>query len=728
MKLSSEFIKKLNDYMFKADYKKAYDEIEKTQADRSYSEEELLILDYKRCLILRYLGEFEKVIQISKTTQAKAINQANDLVQIDSLILEIFSHYRLNRIELVQNLLDKAECLLSKIKDKEIPIRRTKLLTYRVYACIAEGEFERAQILAQENFTLSREQNNPELIASAYYVNGWVSMHKGELSDAIYNYHESLTIREKLNNHPYDLAHSLFGLGYGYKNIGDLDKAYSCLSRCKEIREKIGNQQDIAWTLLNLGDVFYQKNEVKKAQEFYDHSLIINRMMNYTFGIIFSLRRLSSVYESMKEPQLVIDTLEKALEFAKQLEDVDPEVYTLFDLIKYDIENKLDSNKLKSYLSSLKNINQRYNNRIFDQIYRLAQALIFNSEADKRSQLKARNLFREITEEEIMNFDYTRIAMQRYSKLLAEELNRYLSDESLSSQLTDLSESINPVVLYRSYSMVAENFLDLSQIALEEIDIDKARELLKRAQYLCDFLNLYNKGSTPFRIIYSLFVKERNLNELSKFLKITKGALSSQLKLLIDLDIVKISREEQIRSATMLKKYYSLGNKGFELLQPLNLELYNSLNLKETNSDHLVDTLMKPRLLTKIIRDATILTDNFQNFFEEQVLMKPSKPTDEGLSDKNLEDVKKIFSQSIDVQVEQFLLSEKQYQTYKKLWKEFSEKIKSEIIKENIDSAEYHATEKPIYVANLVLPISDLMELERYQLKKRKQNEKSNEE
>ncbi|MCE7741121.1 MAG: tetratricopeptide repeat protein [Candidatus Heimdallarchaeota archaeon] len=722
--MNSEIIKKIDHQMLKGEYKSAFDLINETQSKTTLSEEEQIILDSKKCLLLRYLGEFEELIKISKKVQSKAKTLNENLIQVDALILEIFAHYRLNKVEYVLELINKAENLLSKLKTKDVVNLRTRLLSYKAYACITNGDFDQAQLHSRENFMLCKEQNNPELLAAAHYINGWTHMHKGDMRSAAESYKESLIIREELNNNPYDLSHSLFGLGFVYRNLGDLDDAFSCLNRCKKIRVKIGNQQDIIWTLLNLGDVLYTKNEVKKAQEYYDEALLISQSLNYISGIIFSLRRLSSVYENLEEPQLVLDTLEKSLDYSKQLEDVDPEVYSLFDLIRYLLENNIESKELKEYTLRLKTINQTYKNKIFNLVYRLSQALLLNAKKEKRNQIKARNLFRDISEEEIISFEYTKIAMQNYSKLLAEELTRYLNDEILTSQLTDLSESISHDVFHRSYTQVAENFLDLSQIALQEIDINKARELLRRAQYLCDFLNLYNKGSTPFRIIYSLFAKERSLSELSKILKITKGALSTQLKSLIDLEIVRISREEQVRSATMLKKYYTLGDMGIELLRPLSIKLCDSLNVEVNDTNILIDNLMKPRLLLKIIRDTTNLIDNFQNFLEEQVFLKSSDSKKKERDVVLLNDVKKIFGKTTDVQVDQFFLTEKQYQTYKKMWKEFSEKIRSEVVVEDITSPEYHSKEKPIYVANLVLPINEMMALERYQLKQRKIKEK----
>ncbi|MCK5409502.1 MAG: hypothetical protein KAJ30_04495, partial [Candidatus Heimdallarchaeota archaeon] len=213
-----------------------------------------------------------------------------------------------------------------------------------------------------------------------------------------------------------------------------------------------------------------------------------------------------------------------------------------------------------------------------------------------------------------------------------------------------------------------------------------------------------------------------NLNELSKNLKITKGALSSQLKLLVDLDIVEIAREEQVRSATMLKKYYRLGSQGRELLQSLDLNICDCIRRKEEDAESIIDALMKPRLIMKLIRDTTFLVDNFQNFLDEQIIFKPLGSSSD-ITQKDLNHVKEMFSDSKSINIDHYFLTEKQYERYQKLWREFNKRVKTEIIQDDINSSIYHSVEKPIYVSHINLPIKDLMALERYlSAKRKKQN------
>ncbi|MBY9000152.1 MAG: tetratricopeptide repeat protein [Candidatus Heimdallarchaeota archaeon] len=715
--------------MHSGEYQKALAKIEKHQKEKDLSDEDRLKLYFQQCSTHRFLGNFKEVKELSKQIQQSAKVAKNLLLEVDALLLEIFAVYRLGELDYVLKLLSKAENLIDSSNLKEISTRQSYLLSYKAYVYEAKGEVEQAFILAQQNYFLCKELKNPTLLAFAHYMLGYVYMNTGNIEKAIENNQKSLEIREKTGS-KYDLAFSLFSLGYTYKNKGEFDKALNYFKRSFKIREKIGNQQDLAWTLLNLGDVYYAKGDLKEAQNYYDDSLIVNQGMQFSYGTIFSFMRLSTVYKVLDDPQLVMDHLEKALSLAKNIQNVDPEVYILFELINYLSEmihvhkDELKDKPLKEYLKRLNDISLNYQHKIFSLLSRLAKALTLKSEDDTRSKKKARQILQQITEEEILSYDYIKIAITNYSELLAEELRKYFGEDTLINQLTELSDTLSPVLFQQSFSLVAENFLIQSRSALEQVDVARALELLKRAQYLCDFLGLYNKGPTPFRIIYSLFIKERSLNELSKILKITKGALSSQLKLLVDLDIVEIAREEQVRSATMLKKFYRLGSKGLELLQPLNLNIYDCIKRKEEDADSIIDALMKPRLTMKIIRDITFLVDNFQNFLDELVILEPLSSSSTDVTQKDLNHVKEMFRDIESINIEHMFLTEEQYTEYQKLWEEFNQKVKTKIMQEDINSSMYHSVEKPIYVSHLHIPIKDLMDLERYLSSKRKDQKK----
>ncbi len=745
--MSENKFNEIENLMITGEYRKSLDLISKVQINKQLNDDEVFHLLSCKCTSLNCLGEYEETIKTASGYHIEAKSKQKALCEIDALLFTIFAYYRLNKNEEALRNVESVEKLLEGCSEEGLNHRKSRLLADKALLYSSKGEVNQALELSQENLQLCQKMKVPHLLARAQYICGIIYNDMGENETAIDFFERSLEIREKLQNH-YDLAHSLFRLGYTWRTLGVLDTAQDYFNKSLKLREKIGNQQDISWTLLNIGDIHLARKDLKEAQQYYDSSLLINQTNNFDYGTVFSLIRLSMIYEDMGNPQLVIDTLEKALNYSQNLEIVGPEVFVLFDLINFvtDINTEISKeskseikeidqetieyvkekfNMLSDHLNRFSFINYLHRIKLFNQMYRLARALVLKSNETARDKKKAQRLLEEITDEDIISYDYTIIAMSNYSELLADELKKHLGEEGLVTELSDLSHMLSPDYSQRAYAIAAESFLHQTKTALEEIDIAKARELLRRAQNLNNFLILYNKGPTPFRILYILHTKEMNLNGLSKKLGITKGALTSHLKLLTSLDLVKISKETQVRSATMLKKYYSLGEKGIELIQRFDLDILESISKGKEESKSILDTQMTPRLLTKMIRDVTYLIDKSQNFVEEQILTHSFNSSDEIEKRSNeLEVASKCIKDSEEIKIDNLFLTEKQYKAYMMLWKEFRDKVQDEILTVNIDSSEYHSVEKPNYIVHLSLPIRDLIDLERFLEEKRRKEEK----
>ena len=714
-------IETIENLIKEGEYKSALAEISKSSKKSDIAIDDRLSLLYLKSIILDNLGEYSDLIELAQKMYKISKKENNKLREIDALSAEVYANYRLNRNENALRIVDIVEKLIEECDIEEIDERKAHLNVTKVYIYADKGEADQAYMIAQDNYYLCREIENKSHLARAYHALGWAHMHMGDRDKAIENYEKSLKLREK-EGYQFSLAHSLFILGNSLLKIGKLDEAQDYFIRSLEIRKKIGNQQDIVWTLLNLGEVFHLKGDIQQAQVYYENALLIAEEIDYKFGIVFSLMQISIIFEDLDHPKLVLDTLKKALYYAEKIEIVDPEVSVLFELIDFITKKRLVTEPTKAYIDRLEEINRFSKTKTFDQAYRLAKALILKTSESSRNRKRAKMLLHQIIDEDVIDFIHTRTAMLNYGEILTEALKKYLGEDFPVSQVSELSDILEPKQFHTVYSTIAERFLDQSKSALEEIDFAKARKSIRRAENLVDFLELYNKGPTPFRIIYALFIKERNLNELSEILHITKGALSSQLKLLINLDFVKVSREKQVRSATMLKKFYTLSSKGVELIQPFKLDISEYIKHESEHFEKQLESLMIPRLIMKMIRDATFFVDKYQDFIEENIILEPLTSSEKKITNaEDQKEVQDLFDKIDDIKVNHFFFTNEQYNIYMKLWDDFVEKVQKEVISCKIDTEEYQSSEKPKLVSHLTLPIKELMSFERLLESKRKE-------
>ena len=171
----------------------------------------------------------------------------------------------------------------------------------------------------------------------------------------------------------------------------------------------------------------------------------------------------------------------------------------------------------------------------------------------------------------------------------------------------------------------------------------------------------------------------------------------------------------------MLKKYYTLSSKGIELIQPFELNISKYINQKKVPSEEQLESLMIPRMMMKMIRDSTFFIDKYQDFIEENIILKPLDISEEdNISLKETKEIDRILQEIDDIKVNNFFLTNGQYDTYMKLWGEFVEKVHREVINCKLDTEDYQCTEKPKLVSHISLPIKELMSLERLLESKRK--------
>jgi len=698
-------LKKIEVFIRDGEYPEALQLVNKT--DLEITELEELHLSTKKGEIFRHQGKYEELIELSHIIQKKAQKCENVHFEIYGLLLEMYANYRLNNLRIAHNLIDKTEEILERNKSIENHQLWIRFLAFKAFINTASGNFTKSKEIAELCLEEGVKSENKVLISYVFYVAGCIDMQLGELEEACNKLEKSLEIGKSIIT-IYDKGYILFSLGYVDRHIGRNDDALEKLQNSLEIRKKTGNKQDISWTLLNLGDVFFAMKEVKKAESYYEQSLINNKETNYLTGIVYSLVRLSMVYKNLSNQNLVLDALEKALDYSEMIEDIDPEFYTLFELIVFFTENKIMNDYLDKYVQKLEKISESSENKIFNQICRLSNALIFKNSNKQKHKQKALELLRDILNENITNSSVIIYTISSYSEMLIEELNKFKIDDSFIDSLSGISQEIKSSTLLEHYSVFAENIINRSILALDISDIKKARELLKLAQFLLDFLKLYGKGSTVYKILYNLYIKERSLAELSEILGITKGALSSHLNYLQKLDMVTISRVEQVRSATLLKHYYRIGDNAIRLFESRDFYPKSSTqDIKEPDQyDIIFRNLIKQRFNTKFLRDISIFIDNYQEILEkEQIAELPTFKSDKG----EKEDVSSQKKPLFDLDFNQFFLSKKQYKKYIVIWKEFIQKVNEEVLIKDFCSDEYNMIEKPLLALHLFLPFDELL-------------------
>jgi tetratricopeptide (TPR) repeat protein len=298
---------------------------------------------------------------------------------------------------------------------------------------------------------------------------------QGELNKSLEYLDKAMVFYDELPN--YDKSHLLNSIGCNYSFKGENDKAVEFLKRGLEftvknnmIREKLMIEHNL-WE--NLAET---KGEVEQALLIFENHLKIIKNQPTSSSQFF--------------PTNVFDDISI--------------IWNLFNLIRYGA-NLLPDKKLESFLEEINDINERIEdkNPIRNQIYKIAKGILLNKSERITKKATAQQIFRDVVNQPVFDFDLTFEAMRLLGKSLLSELQMSSSEEVLEElfSLIDRMEII--AQKEKSFYILIEVYLLKAKLELIKFKFDNFELILKQAE-----LTVQEKGLTGYLLQIE---RERNV-------------------------------------------------------------------------------------------------------------------------------------------------------------------------------------------------------------------------
>jgi len=147
-------------------------------------------------------------------------------------------------------------------------------------------------------------------------------------------------------------------------------------------------------------------------------------------------------------------------------------------------KNLLD--RAQQYLQRLKLINEQEDNKVIRQQYRVAEALVLKTSPRARYRGKAEELLEQVVEEEVVEHRVTVMALLNLCDLLITELHMSGEQEMLGEVHALVTRLREIATQQHSHWVLAETYVLQAKLALVELDLPKARQLLEQAQQLAE--------------------------------------------------------------------------------------------------------------------------------------------------------------------------------------------------------------------------------------------------
>ncbi|MFX0116980.1 MAG: tetratricopeptide repeat protein, partial [Candidatus Hodarchaeota archaeon] len=443
-------------------------------------------------------------------------------IMIDALISMATALLRLDRLKECLDAIKSSENHLSAIHDNQFSfVERESTLKYlkgKVYR--RKGELDLALRLLQDSLYVREEIGNSLLIADFLNEIGVIYASKGQFNLAMEHLQQSLAIFEELRSKP-NIIKVRNNIGMVYWQIGKLDQALESYYKCQILSEELGNKRFAATLLLNIGLISYYKGELYSALDFYQQALTkfaeldsksematcynniaeihvtrgdldlalefhrnglaIAKEIGKKQEIASSLANIGLVYEYKADFEAASNYFSKSLKLYDQIGNSFDTCQILTNLIRIAVlEGSLETARF--FLKSLESIDQKEENPLISQTYRLSKAIILKTSRKMINRAEAQQLLQQIVEEEVKKHSVTIIAMLHLCELFLDEVRSYGNTDAFQGAKTIIQRIYPLAQAQHSFSLIIEVLILQAKLALVDGNLIVAARFLDQAR------------------------------------------------------------------------------------------------------------------------------------------------------------------------------------------------------------------------------------------------------
>ncbi|MHA2171875.1 MAG: tetratricopeptide repeat protein [Candidatus Kariarchaeaceae archaeon] len=421
------------------------DEIEKSSSSSNNFRIAAQLLKAESFLIR---GRYKDCVALLTNLLEECISIDNLGLKLDTIILLCEASWREGDYEKSLEIIVEGEqdfIKLTSLKPEEMKFRYAEIKKLKGINYRFNGELDLAYEYFSESLSEFKNVNAHAKVGELLNYIGLVHHDKGELNEAWNYYIKSLEIRD-LTEYIGSIAESFFNLGRIQIERGELDSALEYQMQSLEMSTEYGDERIIAKNYDIIGLIYHNKGQIEAAFEYYSKSLAIKRELGNDLETSWTLYRTLDLVISSK--------------IAK--------VFQVF----YDELETLNRRNPESKFISLH--------------YSLIRARKLKESSRTVQRAEAQQLFQEIMNEEIVDFELTINAMLNLCEELLGELKQ-TGNEEILDELIDLFVKLAAVAQEQnSFSLIIEIYILQSKLALLELDITKAQNYLSQALTLAE--------------------------------------------------------------------------------------------------------------------------------------------------------------------------------------------------------------------------------------------------
>ncbi|MHA2055110.1 MAG: tetratricopeptide repeat protein [Candidatus Hodarchaeales archaeon] len=485
--------------------------------------------------LLRRVGQFRNALSLADKAFQESQKLIEPLYGIDALLIKLKIHLMLFQPQKASELINRTEkllLLLSKPTSADITQRKATVMWCKAGVYWMNTKVDQALECAQESLVIREQVGNKSAIADSLDMMGDIFDEMGELSRPMEYYQRALTLREEIGNRQ-EIAISLDNVGLGHFMRANFQQASACFEKSLVIHTQIGNKYHISHVLFHLGWMARFQGELKQALIYFNQhranaeaigfptfaSLIqigliyglqgeIDQALEYieqgitergklfskSYRVAWALNRLAKLYREKGDLEQATKHLTKSLALSDKWGNVLAYLVVKSETLFYLFSIALDQNFLNrahEYLERLQEICEHMasfleKTQLFDNRYRVAKAMILNTSPRIKDKVNAQELLQEVAKDEVTDHDLVVTALLILCDLLLVEL-RMSGVQDVLDEIQSLTTQLLTIAKQQpSYWVLAETYVLKSRLAMFELDLTGAQQLLDQALLLTE--------------------------------------------------------------------------------------------------------------------------------------------------------------------------------------------------------------------------------------------------
>ncbi len=462
-----------------------------------------------QCQIMFWQGKVKELIKHAEHTYKISEGLENNLFTVDSLLFMTLGLVLLDRLDEAFNLIKQGEELVKSPPQK-----------------LSTAYKQRKAFLA--------------------FIKGYFYYRKSDVDLALEHLEYSLEVREELGN-KHEIAESLSMIAYCLgASKGELDNALKYAERGVTLAKESTKKYYIAYSLSMIATLYYLYGDLDRCVIHNEQSLVIFKELNNKLCIAYVLNNLSWSYRMRGEIDRALECIVLALALNQEVGRLTSVAYNHDFLIRILIEMG-DLERAQQYLRDMEKLKNRLNDKNVNLWYLFDKALILKNSPQARDRSKAEDLFRHFLEDKDLNYDFAINQLLNLCEILIIKLSNTGNLKVLDEILSYVDKTLDIAKKSHSYWLLAETYFLQAQLELLTLNLNKAKELLVKAQQIAEE---YRLNQLTERVSIE---QDKLLNQTNKWASLKRS--TETIVELSNLTPLKEQIQYMLKKRQILKKF-----------------------------------------------------------------------------------------------------------------------------------------------------------------------------